>query len=110
MRNGHLPYQECSSGEISAFVPIVRFMTDERPRFKLKLRPKGSASEGDSALLIKQRAVERGILALPGVEFFPNAAATAYVRASFSLLEEGDVDEGLRRLASVIKEYNDEVE
>ncbi|KAG8960044.1 hypothetical protein FRC03_007121 [Tulasnella sp. 419] len=76
--------------------------------FKLKLPPTESSPEGDSSVLIRERAVAKGVLALPGTAFFPNGQTTAYVRASFSLLSPEEVDEALRRLALVIKEYNDE--
>lgn len=77
-------------------------------RFKLKLRPSKNAPQGDSATLISERAVARGVLALPGSSFFYDRRTTAYVRASFSLLDAEEMDEALRRLASVIREYNDE--
>ncbi|KAG8906043.1 hypothetical protein FRB99_007700 [Tulasnella sp. 403] len=76
--------------------------------FKLKLRPTSGAPEGDSATLIRERAVSRGVLALPGTSFLPNGDASPYVRAAFSLLEADQVDEALRRLALVIREYNGE--
>jgi tryptophan aminotransferase len=44
------------------------------------------------------------VLALPGTVFLPNGRKTAYVRASFSLLSETDVDEAVRRLKEVILE------
>jgi len=47
--------------------------------------------------------LENGVLALPGTAFLPNGTKTPYVRASFSLLEEKEVNEGLRRLAEVIR-------
>jgi len=58
--------------------------------------------EGDSQALIADKAVERGVLALPGTVFLPNGRKTPYVRASFSLLGEEEVDEALSRLAKVI--------
>ena len=42
------------------------------------------------------------MLALPGTAFFPNGDRTAYVRASFSLLGEEQVNEALRRLRVVL--------
>ena len=66
-------------------------------RFKLLL-----GEDGDSASLIRTRAFEGGVLALPGTVFLPNSARSAYVRASFSLLEEEQVNEALRRLRVVI--------
>jgi len=58
--------------------------------------------DGDSASVIRTKAFEGGVLALPGTVFFPNGARTAYVRASFSLLEEEQVNEALRRLRVVL--------
>ena len=39
---------------------------------------------------------------MPGTVFIPNGAKTAHVRAAFSLLEEQEVNEALRRLRLVI--------
>jgi tryptophan aminotransferase len=60
--------------------------------------------EGDSESIIRKNALEKGVLALPGTVFLPNGRKTAYVRASFSLLSETDVDEAVRRLKEVILE------
>ena len=68
-------------------------------RFKLLLG-EGETSES----LIRTKAFERGVLALPGTAFFPNGSQNTYVRASFSLLSPEDVDEGLRRLRQVVLE------
>ncbi|GJE89936.1 PLP-dependent aminotransferase family protein [Phanerochaete sordida] len=68
--------------------------------FKLLIGDEGG--EGDSAALIRTNAVERGVLALPGTVFLPNGRATAYVRASFSLLAPADVDEAVKRLRDVV--------
>ncbi|KAI0260454.1 pyridoxal phosphate-dependent transferase [Gloeopeniophorella convolvens] len=65
--------------------------------FKLLL-----GEDGDSASLIQTKAFENGVLALPGTVFLPNGARTAYVRAAFSTLEEGEVNEALRRLRAVL--------
>ncbi|KAI0034758.1 pyridoxal phosphate-dependent transferase [Vararia minispora EC-137] len=69
--------------------------------FKILL-PEGDS--GDSVELIREKAFQGGVLALPGTVFFPSGAKTPYVRASFSLLDEADVDEALRRLRVVILE------
>ncbi|KAI0313863.1 PLP-dependent transferase [Amylostereum chailletii] len=69
--------------------------------FKLLIHPTSDV-EGDSTDLIRNKAYQAGVLALPGTVFLPNGAQTAYVRASFSLLEEADVQEALRRLREVI--------
>lgn len=81
---------------------------DDGIRFKLNLRPSNGSEEGDSNVLIAQRAVAKGVLAIPGTSFFPNGRMSAYVRASFSTIAPENVDEALRRLAEVVKEYNAE--
>lgn len=66
-------------------------------RFKLLV-------EGDdSEALIRGKALERGVLALPGTVFLPDGRKTAYVRASFSLLDEDQVEEACKRLGETIK-------
>ena len=77
-------------------------MPATRDRFKLLLGPEGAEEEGDSASIIREKAVERGVLALPGTVFLPNGRKTAYVRASFSLLTPEDVEEAVKRLRDVI--------
>jgi len=59
---------------------------------------------GDSEFTIRTKAFEKGVLALPGSAFLPNGAKSAYVRASFSLLSEEQVDEALKRLKTVLEE------
>ena len=73
-----------------------------RDRFKLLLGPEDSEEEGDSATIIREKAVERGVLALPGTVFLPDGRKTAYVRASFSLLTPEDAEEAIKRLRDVI--------
>lgn len=70
----------------------------------LKLNLTKDGSEGDSSALIGTTAVEKGVLAVPGVGFSPSEAKSSHVRVSFSLATEREADEGLRRLAECIKE------
>jgi len=73
--------------------------------FKLLLKPDGSSEgddDGDSEDLIRTKAIENGVLALPGTAFLPNGQKSAYVRAAFSLLPEEEVNEALRRLRTLI--------
>ncbi|KIM80393.1 hypothetical protein PILCRDRAFT_97962 [Piloderma croceum F 1598] len=76
--------------------------------FKLLLKAPNSTNDGDddgdSESIIRKNALQKGVLALPGTVFLPNGRKTAYVRASFSLLSETDVDEAVRRLKEVILE------
>lgn len=91
---------------VSSPAPVSRVLTRYfHDRFKLLLPTASDAgSEGDSETLIRTKAFENGVLALPGTVFLPNGRKTAYVRASFSLLEESQVDEALKRLREVIIE------
>lgn len=70
-------------------------------RFKLLLSEDPNI-EGDSASVIRVKAVERGVLALPGTVFLPDGRTTAYVRASFSLIGEEEVEEAVKRIKHVI--------
>ncbi|KAI9066219.1 PLP-dependent transferase [Trametes sanguinea] len=72
--------------------------------FKLKLNEGDTEGEGDSEAVIRTKALENGVLALPGTVFHPGGRKTAYVRASFSLLPADQVEEALRRLRQVILE------
>ena len=69
--------------------------------FKLLLNP-NSIDDGDSEAVIRTKAFEKGVLALPGTVFSPNGSKTAYVRASFSLTDDGDVDKAIQRLRDVV--------
>ena len=66
------------------------------------LNSNNSTEDGDSEAVIRTKAFEKGVLALPGTVFLPNGTKTAYVRASFSLTEEKDVDEAIQRLRDAI--------
>ncbi|TFK51860.1 PLP-dependent transferase [Heliocybe sulcata] len=73
--------------------------------FKLSLHTPGSAeADEDSEAVIRTKALEKGVLALPGTVFLPNGKKTAYVRAAFSLLSDQAIDEALRRLKEVVIE------
>ena len=69
-------------------------------RFRLLL----NGGRKDSEEIIREKAYRKGVLALPGTSFMPGGGPTAYVRASFSLLEPSVVDEALLRLRAVLLE------
>ncbi|KAF9020567.1 TdiD protein [Hymenopellis radicata] len=78
---------------------------------KLKLPPSGSVKcktvkgyEGDSNVFIEHNAMRKGVLMLPGECGYHDERKTCYVRVSFSLLSEEEVDEVLRRLASALRD------
>lgn len=79
-------------------------------RFKLDIPPPvddPQSSEGDSFDLISNKAFDRGVLALPGTSCFPLGRRSAHVRAAFSVLNDDDTDEALRRLAEVVREIRE---
>ncbi|SNX83066.1 tryptophan amino transferase (transaminase) [Melanopsichium pennsylvanicum] len=70
---------------------------------KLNLPPAGPhVPEGDSFALISDKAKAAGVLAVPGVAFIPDGSKTCYVRTSFSIIAEEDVEEAFRRLRDVV--------
>jgi len=71
--------------------------------FKLLIDPTATEEE-DSRTLIETHAFANGVLALPGTVFEPNGSKTPYVRASFSLLEEREVEEAMKRLRKTVLE------
>ncbi|KAF4613657.1 hypothetical protein D9613_007469 [Agrocybe pediades] len=70
--------------------------------FWFKLLLAENEGKGDSEITIKTKAFEKGVLALPGTHFLPNGGPTPYVRASFSLTGEEDVDRAVRRIREAI--------
>jgi len=49
------------------------------------------------------RAVERGVAIVPGTLFFPDGRGGENLRLSFSLVDEAVIDDGIERLASLIR-------
>ncbi|KAJ7275941.1 aromatic amino acid aminotransferase-like protein [Mycena rebaudengoi] len=64
----------------------------------------------DSKALVLGKAVEKGVLAVPGTAFMPLGGATPYLRVSFSVIEEEQAEEACRRLREVILEARAESE
>lgn len=59
--------------------------------------------EADSSIFIRTKALDNGILLLPGDVTYPIQRRSAHARISFSLLDEQSMDEAIRRLASVLR-------
>jgi DNA-binding transcriptional MocR family regulator len=57
---------------------------------------------GDAADLAR-RAVERGVAVVPGSLFFADGSGGDNVRLSFSLVDAAQIDDGIERLASLVK-------
>ena len=59
--------------------------------------------EGGDAGDLARRAVDRGVAIVPGSLFFADGSGGNNVRLSFSLVEEAKIDDGIERLASLVK-------
>lgn len=73
---------------------------------KLLLPPtknQSNNSKGDSAEFIRTKALEKGVLLLPGEAAYPILRQSAHARIAFSLLDEQSMDEAIARLASVLR-------
>ncbi|WFC99755.1 tryptophan transaminase [Malassezia yamatoensis] len=85
--------------------PLATYVTPVAGMFywiKLHLPPTPDAPEGDSYQVISQKALEFGVLAMPGAAFFADKRKTPYVRASFSLIEPDEANEALLRLRQAV--------
>jgi 2-aminoadipate transaminase len=58
---------------------------------------------GGDAGDLATRAVERGVAIVPGSLFFPDGRGGDNVRLSFSLVDEAEIDDGIERLASLVR-------
>lgn len=56
----------------------------------------------DSYNLVMKKALKENVLAIPGVAFMPHETKTEYIRVSYSNVSKENMDEALRRLASVV--------
>jgi len=58
----------------------------------------------DSSELIREKAVEKKFLMVPGQSFLPDNGSSSHVRASFSMATDAEMDAALERLASLLRE------
>ena len=89
---------------VPALIVDPNSIIERRRRFKLCLKD----GNEDSAAIIRTKAFEKGVLALPGTVFLPNGRKTAYVRTSFSVVGEDEVEEAVKRLREAILESREE--
>ena len=93
-------------GEDGKQTPIATYVTPVAGMFywiKLHLPPTDGAPEGDSYRVISEKALEFGVLAMPGGAFFADKRKTPYVRTSFSLIEPQDAHEAILRLRRAVE-------
>ncbi len=63
------------------------------------LMGRGEAAEQTRAVA---RALEAGVAVVPGPPFFPAAGGERHLRLSFSRADEGQIEEGIRRLGALL--------
>ncbi|KAL7004445.1 hypothetical protein EMMF5_005996 [Cystobasidiomycetes sp. EMM_F5] len=68
----------------------------------IKLHLHEDGTEGDSFAIVRTKAVEKGVLAVPGASFMPRGGKSPCVRVSFSLATPEQADLGFQRLREVI--------
>lgn len=71
---------------------------------KLHLPPESNAPQGNSSNVITKNAVDHNVLAVPGASFYAGQQITPYVRLSFSVIPEEEMEEGLLRLRKAIED------
>ncbi|CAN5666609.1 PLP-dependent aminotransferase family protein [soil metagenome] len=73
-------------------------------------RPRGgffswlALPDGVDGTTVAREAVDEGVAVVPGAPFFPGGGGESHVRLSFSRVEDDLIDEGIKRLASVIEQ------
>ncbi|KAJ1028539.1 hypothetical protein NDA16_001705 [Ustilago loliicola] len=97
---------EAKARKVLGEASVAKWVTPVAGMFlwlKLNLPPAGEDTpEGDSFALISDKAKAAGVLAVPGVAFIPDGSKTCYVRTSFSIIAEEDVEETFNRLRGVV--------
>jgi 2-aminoadipate transaminase len=69
-------------------------------------RPRGGfftwVDVGVDAVDVAQRALAAGVGVVPGPPFFPDGSGSSYIRLAFSSAAEDEMEEGIRRLATLL--------
>lgn len=60
----------------------------------------------DDSTSIVMLAIERNVLVVPGVEFMPNQSRSGYVRCSYSIASEEEIDVSLARFGKLLGEID----
>ncbi|KAJ9107698.1 hypothetical protein QFC21_001158 [Naganishia friedmannii] len=63
----------------------------------------------DTYDLVTNNALAKGVLAIPGFAFMPNGGKTSFVRASFSIVDMGEAEQGFKALGEAIREVRSEL-
>lgn len=75
----------------------------------LRLNLNKDGSDGDSMDVIRNKAVARGVLAVPGVGFSPSKSKSPYVRVSYSQITPELAELAMTRLRDTILEARGEL-
>ena len=62
--------------------------------------------EGINSRKLLQKAIEKGVVFVPGDSFYPSGGGENTMRLNFSYPSPEEIREGVRRIAKAIKEYN----
>ena len=84
---------------LERYMPAGTRWTSPRGGFFSWLTLPGGGDAGDLA----RQAVERGVATVPGSLFFADDSGGDNLRLSFSLVDEAKIDDGIERLASLVK-------
>ena len=57
---------------------------------------------GGDSVELAERALARGVAVVPGPPFFPDGSGANYVRLAFSSAPEDEMEDGIRRLATLV--------
>jgi 2-aminoadipate transaminase len=89
---------------------MVAAMARHMPEGVTHTRPKGgmflwaTLPEGVSSLALVRRAMEAGVVFVPGHSFYTDGGGDDTMRLNFSNCDEGTIEEGVKRLAAAIRE------
>jgi 2-aminoadipate transaminase len=101
VRSRSLYRQKCELmlAALERYMPAGTRWTSPKGGFFSWLTLPGGAAAADLA----RRAVERGVAIVPGSLFFADGSGGDNVRLSFSLVDAAQIDDGIERLASLVK-------
>ena len=107
-RRGHLDEQVQRSCALyrSRCAALLAALDDHLADRASWTRPRGGfftwVDIGVDAVELAQRALAAGVAVVPGPPFFPDGTGSNYVRLAFSSAPEKEMEDGIRRLATLV--------
>ena len=109
-RQGHLDRQITGARDLYArrCALMMRALERHMPERASWTRPRGgffswlTMPEGANSRELARLGMEQGVAVVPGVPFYPDGRGTREVRLSFSKVADEDIEEGVRRLGTVL--------